>query len=124
MSYAPSIPRGLDKAILRIIQEHTGRDHALGRKALVTTLEKRTGNVYHERLVRECIKQLRRAGNLICSTPGEDGGYYIAINKAEFDLFDQTEFGAKIADMNETRQAMLKAARERFSSATQDKLPL
>ena len=124
MSYVQSIPRGLDQVVLRIIREHTGRIHALGRKALVTQLEKRTGNIYHERLVRECIKQLRRQGHLICSTPGEDGGYYIAANKAEFDLFDQTEFGAKIADMNETRQAMLKAARERFSDATQDKLPL
>ena len=124
MSYSASIPRGIENIVLRILQTRVGREQALGRTWLVRELNRRTGNNYSERLVRECIKQLRRQGNLICSTPGEDGGYYMAASKSEFDLFDQTEFGAKIADMNETRQAMLKAAREQFSSATQGRLPL
>jgi hypothetical protein len=125
MSYAPSIPRGLEQTVLRILSVRQGKQQAMSRTWLVRELNRRTGNNYHERIVRECIKQLRRQGNLICSTPGEDGGYYMAASKSEFDLFDQTEFGAKIADMNETRQAMLKAARQKFGDgATQEKLLL
>ena len=124
MSYAPSIPRGLEQVVLRVLITHQGRSQAISRTALVRELTKRTGNTYHERIVRECIKQLRRQGNLICSTPGEDGGYYMAASRSEFDLFDQAEFGAKIADMNETRQAMLKAARKQFDQTIQGKLPL
>ena len=124
MSYAPAIPRGLEQVVLRILMTHQGRSQAISRMVLVRELIRYTGNNYHERIVRECIKQLRRQGNLICSTPGEDGGYYIATSRSEFDLFDQTEFGAKIADMNETRQAMLKAARKQFDQVTQGKLPL
>lgn len=124
MSYTPSIPRGLEQIVLRVLITRQGRAQAISRTALVRELIRRTGNNCHERIVRECIKQLRRQGHLICSTPGEDGGYYMAVNKSEFDLFDQTEFGAKIADMNETRQAMLKAARKQFDQVTQGKLPL
>lgn len=124
MTYQPSIPRGLTQVVLHILQGRLGRPQAIGRGALVRELQKRTGSPHHERLVRECIKQLRRKGHLICSTPGEDGGYYMAATKDEFELFDHAEFGAKIADMNETRQAMLKAARERFASAVQERLPL
>lgn len=124
MSYSISIPRGIEKIVLHILQTRVGREQTLSRTWLVRELNRRTGNNYHERMVRECIKQLRRQGNLICSTPGEDGGYYMAASKSEFDLFDQTEFGAKIADMNETRQAMLKAAREQFGNAVQGRLPL
>ncbi len=114
MTYEISIPSGLGKVVLHVLRDHAGREQAIGRDALVKAIHYRTASFYHERLVRECIKQLRRQGHLICSMPGSDGGYYMASTKQEFDDFDQAEFGAKIADMNETRQAMLRAARVQF----------
>jgi len=72
--------------------------------------------------MRECVKVLRRSGRLICSAPGEDGGYYLATTQAEFLEFDRLELGAKIADMNETRLAMIKAARAQFGDASQMEL--
>jgi hypothetical protein len=54
--------------------------------------------------------------------PGVNGGYYLAETLAEFQEFDRAEFGAKIADMNETRQALLRAARMQFGEAVQMEL--
>lgn len=116
-----TVPEGLGSAVLAVLNDHRGVENAIGRGMLVWKL-RTMGRAEHERVVRECIKQLRRKGHLICSTPGEHGGYYIATSKQEFLEFDQDEFGAKIADMNETRQAMLKAMREQFGEAVQGRL--
>lgn len=116
-----TVPEGLGSAVLAVLNDHRGVENAIGRGMLVWKL-RTMGRTEHERVVRECIKQLRRKGHLICSTPGEHGGYYIATSKQEFLEFDQDEFGAKIADMNETRQAMLKAMREQFGEAVQGRL--
>lgn len=110
-----TLSRGIDATILRVLTAHTGRQNAIGGRALMNELSQRVGGQVHERVIRDEIKQLRRQGYLICSAPGEDGGYYMAANKAEFEEFDRIEFGAKIADMNETRQALLKAARVQFA---------
>jgi hypothetical protein len=72
-----------------------------------------------DRHMREVIKRLRRDGHLICSAAEEDGGYFMAATFAEFEEFDRLEFGAKIADMNETRNAMKRSAREVFGDAVQ-----
>ena len=113
-----SYPPGLEPALLFLLNFHKGRQRAIGREELVRALEK-MGHPVHERAARECIKQLRRQEHLICAMPGEDGGYYLAETLAEFQEFDRAEFGAKIADMNETRQAMIKAARSQFGEAVQ-----
>ncbi len=116
-----SYPSGLERAILSVLDYHHGREKAIGRDELVNDL---VGMGYreNERVVREAIKQLRRQGHLICSIPGNDGGYYLAGSLAEFDEFDRCELGAKIADMSETREAMRKAAREKFGEGYQMKL--
>lgn len=111
-------PDGLSQTLIGILASHVGRESAIGRSALVMRV-RQCGYSSHERVVRECIKQLRRTGYLICAMPGIDGGYYLAANKQEFDEFDHLEFGAKIADMNETRLAMKETARQQFGDAVQ-----
>ncbi len=123
MSNYSSYPAGLESAVLRVLADHQGRQKAIGRGHLVNILNIR-GHSAHERAVRECIKQLRRQGHLICAMPGVDGGYYLAETLEEFQEFDRAEFGAKIADMNETRQALLRVAREQFGEAVQMELTL
>jgi hypothetical protein len=119
----PNIPDGLKTLVLRVLEFHQGRDAAIGRNDLVRILRLR-GQTAHERLVRECIKVLRRDGHLICAMPGTDGGYYIASTLQEFEEFDRAEFGAKIADMNTTRQAMLESARKKYGDGVQLELTL
>lgn len=118
-----NVPPVLLPAVLLVMESHRGVEQAISRGALVWELRTR-GYPFHERIVREGIKQLRRRGHLICATAGEHGGYYLATSKQEFMEFDRDEFGAKIADMNETRQAMLKAVKEQFGEAVQGVLEL
>jgi hypothetical protein len=112
------MPAGLDRAVLRLMLFHAGHERAIGRVELVMSV-RMMGFDVHERLVRHCIRGLRREGHLICSAPGEDGGYYMAETLAEFEEFAQHEFLAKIGDMSETLAAMRAAAKETFGDALQ-----
>ena len=121
-----SLPAGLDRAILRILSYHHGRDRAIGRRQLVNQI-KLHGFDVGERQARACISQLRKTGTLICSAPGEDGGYYIPKDAGEFEEFVRTEYEAKIMDMRETLTAMKKAAEKtwgRYSPEKQIRLNL
>lgn len=119
--YIPNIPEGLDAAVLCVFEQHIGKKNVISRSSLVWKLAG-MGLRAEERSVRECIKQLRRVGHLICSMPGSGGGYYMAENKAEFDEFIQAEFDAKIHDMSLTRNAMSAAARVHFGEGVQMEL--
>ena len=119
--YVPNIPEGLDAAVLCVFEKHTGKQNVISRTMLVWQLAG-IGVRAEERSVRECIKQLRRVGHLICSMPGTGGGYYMAESKAEFDEFIQTEFDAKIHDMLVTTAAMKQSARVQFGEGVQMEL--
>lgn len=71
-----------------------------------------------ERVVRQQIRQLRRAGHLIGSVAGLGGGYYLIKTPQEFHEFLQTEYQAKIIDMRKTADSMRKAAGKKWGSAT------
>lgn len=116
-----NMPPGLDRAILRILEFHRGKVAAVGGEELTRQVSS-TGYPTDQRVVREAIKELRRAGHLICSMPGNAGGYYLALDAAEFDEFVTQEFEAKIADMAETLRAMRLAAREQFGQGVQRSL--
>lgn len=118
MTYSRTYPPELRNHLIEILARYIGKENAIGRSGLVSRCYQR-GLRVSERQIRECIKYLRRNGYLICAVPGINGGYYMASTKAEFSDFDHAEFGAKIADMNETRQAMLKTAVKQFGDATQ-----
>jgi hypothetical protein len=108
-----SMPKGIERDTLRVISYHIGKERAIGRTALVASLSEQ-GIHSNERAVRFVIRDLRREGHLICSTPGDNGGYYLASNLAEYQDFRQAEFVAKIIDMNETVRAMDHAAKSAF----------
>ena len=111
----------LCSAVMKVLLRCQGRGKATGRADLVRAV-RALGQPAHERAVREAIKSLRRQGYLICSAPGEDGGYYMASNQAEFDEFARSEFEAKITDMSETLGAMRKSARAQFGGSAQMQL--
>jgi DNA-binding transcriptional regulator PaaX len=116
-----NMPPGIDRAILRVLTFHQGKANAIGRGNLVKELTL-SGFRAHERQVREMIKTMRRDGQLICSAPGEDGGYYLAQDKTEFEEFANSEFKSKISDMSETLHAMQAAAAAQFGQAHQTSL--
>ncbi len=106
---------GTEVRILAILEEHHGELQKIHGPDLKAELA-RLGHVVRERPMRAAIHELRRRGKLICSLAGKDGGYWLAASMAEFEKFEILELGAKIADMEETRQAMRKAARRQFSA--------
>jgi DNA-binding transcriptional regulator PaaX len=116
-----SLPAGLDRALLRILSYHSGRQNAIGRGELVANL-RRHGFAVSERAMRAQISQLRKSGYLIGSAAGADGGYYLIQTAQEFDEFASMEYRAKIRDMSETLRAMQKAADSRWGSAQQTTL--
>jgi predicted DNA-binding transcriptional regulator YafY len=112
---------GLDRAMLRVVSFHTGRKRALGRYLIVEALRLEGFDV-SERQARQCIHDLRRAGHLICSAPGEEGGYYLAASLDEFREFCERELHPKALDMLETESAMKAAARQQFGEASQPQM--
>lgn len=112
------MPAGLDRATLRVLSFHTGKKNALGRDLLVAGIHLEGFDV-SERQVRQCIHDLRRKGYLICSAPGEEGGYFMAANWEEFEEFCQRELHPKAVNMLETESAMKEAARKQFGDAVQ-----
>ena len=117
MEYTQTDDRIFD-AVIRCLSKRTGRANCISRDNLVNQV-RYYGMQVHERQVREAIKQLRRAGHLICSAAGEGGGYYMAGSKQEYSEFRQAEFAAKISDMSETMRAMDQTAQKDFGSAIQ-----
>ena len=120
MSYDPNFPPYLDDAVSYILNQHRGRAAAIGRMRLVR-LVNANGFHAHERVVRQTISHLRKQGELICSMPGEGGGYYTASSMKEFREFVDQEYRAKINDMHETLSAMQRAAEHKFGRLSPQK---
>ena len=119
--FIDNLPEGLDRALLRILSFHQGRDAAIGRRDLVDDLAT-VGYKVSERAARAQISQLRKAGHVIGSAPGEDGGYYLCRTVDEFEDFVRQEYLAKISDMQESLAAMRKGAARLWGDAAQPKL--
>ena len=74
-------------------------------------------------LAASTSRSLSNAYNwLICSAPGEDGGYYLAATREEFNEFCDRELHPKAMDMLETESAMKAAARRMWGDAVQMEL--
>jgi len=105
------LPRGLDRAVLRILSYHLGREHAISGLELCHAL-----GIYQidGRQLHEQIKQLRRSGHLVGSASGENGGYYLIATPEEFQEFISSAFQARIDDLRQTVTAMTKSASQRW----------
>ena len=117
MSYQPEVDQRMVAAVIRIVNRYTALE-PIGRGELVRAVEL-AGFSANERAVREAVKQARRLGQLICSTPGNNGGYYMARDMNELMDFGNAEFLAKISDMSETWSIMLRAGKHEFGEAEQ-----
>jgi hypothetical protein len=116
-----SLPFGLDRALLRVLSFHNGRDNAIGRGEVVNALKSHGFDV-HERQARQAIHNLRREGHLICSAPGENGGYYMATSHREVNEFIQREIHPKAMDLLETEKKIREAAKRKFGEGYQESL--
>lgn len=107
-----NMPAGIERAMRRVLSYHVGKDNAISKPQLLADL-KRLGFPTNERQARACIVDLRKAGDLICSSSGE-GGYFVASTVEEYEEFAQIEYRAKIIDMSETLRGMDEGAQKFF----------
>lgn len=108
-----SMPAGLDRAVLRIVIQHNGVGNAISKADFIATLELVGFHVRDERQLREVVHGLRQDGHLICSSSGHRG-YYMALNREEYDEFSEREYRKKIIDMAKTLKAMDGAAVKKY----------
>ncbi len=106
------LPAGVERAMLRILNFHVGRESAISRSQLVNDLYSH-GFQINERSARLVINQLRKQGIEICSTGGSDGGYWLAVNQDELEEYIQLEIDARINDLVAQARAMRSAAEKR-----------
>lgn len=111
--FIDKLPSGVDRALLRILYFHIGRDRAVSRLQLLSSVRD-LGFKIDDRHLRFQINQLRKSGILICSTGGKNGGYWIASSRDEIDDFLNQEIRARIADLSEQDRAMTTSAHKSF----------
>ncbi len=127
MGYQPAeVPYGLEQAIHNLLKDfHTGRHNAISRDQLLIDLRvmgfhwesKSTA----ERMMRDCINQMRHNGELICSTGGVMGGYWMATSNEEVHKFTNHECKSRAMDLLEQAQAMEAAAERLFGRYSPEK---
>lgn len=120
-----NMPPGLERAVLRVLSFHVGRERAIKLPELTRQVARITGMDYGESLkrqVRGCVAGMRKEGHLICAAHTSDGGYFLAANLAEVTEFLEGDLNARIRDMSETVRSMRRAAHERWGDAFQASL--
>lgn len=115
-----NLPAGLDRAMLRILEFHKGRENAISRGRLLADLGL-MGFVVHEREARVCINQLRKEGVEICSTGGSKGGYWMAVSQDEVMEFTENELEPRAMDLLEQSKAMKAAAERRWGKYSRER---
>ena len=84
-----NMPAGIERAMLRCLSFHIGKDNAISKPDLLRAL-KQSGFAVHERQARLTIEELRNNGHLIGASSGE-GGYYIIADMGEWEAYQREE---------------------------------
>ena len=113
----PEYPPGLEKSVYQVLYERTGRDNAISRQALLSLIKSRYPKTT-DRQLRACINQMRKDGVMICSTGGEDGGYWFAASWDELSEYLDREVVSRLTDLAEQERALTKAGESRWGYLT------
>lgn len=119
-----NLPAGLERAILRTLEFHTGRKNFISGDDLVVEVRKMGFPKTDNREVRICIELLRtsgRPGCWICSTGGIYGGYWMAADQEELEEFIQREFESRARKLNIEATAMRQAGEKRWGRYSPEK---
>jgi biotin operon repressor len=115
-----SMPAGLDRCVLAILDKRRGIANAV-KKGELTALARQMGfKVSNERQIRLAISHLRKQGVLIGSTNAD--GYFVCNSLEEWRYVKDTELLARVADITETVRIMDASAREAFGDGWQGRL--
>jgi len=113
----------LKDAVLQLLTPRVGREHAISRKDLLVFLMQNGVRFGDEREVRMAIHALRREGNMILSTGGAGGGYWLAAAWGELNEYLDREVRPRAVDLLD-QERILRAEAERTWGVEQFALPL
>ena len=118
------LPHGLDRAILRVLSYHVGRENAISRQDLLEAVASH-GFIVQDRQLRLAINEQKKQGVMICSTGGVNGGYWLAANWSELQEYIDRELHSRAMDLLEQEQALKAAAEKRWGKySIQERLPI
>lgn len=104
------LPPGLEREVLRVLQGCVGREQVISRGNLLRCVRSYPGlERVHERAVRAVINKLRKDEHPICSTGGEEGGYWMAESWEELGEYLDREVRSRLGDLAEQERALVKA---------------
>lgn len=110
-------PPGLEKSVYQVLFERVGRDNAISRGALLSLVQAMYPKTT-DRQLRACINAMRKDGVMICSTGGEDGGYWTPASWDELSEYLDREVVSRLTDLAEQRSALVRAGEERWGYLT------
>ena len=107
------------KAIWDVLTDHYGLDNLINAKTLRTLVNLATGiKRIDSREIRNCISEMRKEGNLICSLAGRAGnqqsGYYLPATLDEYETYRKF-YVSYAKDIFETIRAQDREAKLTFS---------
>lgn len=108
-SMVDALPPDLDRAVLRILSFHIGRENAISRVNFMAALKMHGFALNDDRTMRLQINLLRKRGFMICSAGGTNGGYWMAQNWAELEEYLASEVHPRAMDLLEIEKALRKA---------------
>lgn len=100
----------LKDCVLFLLNFHRGRDQAISRDELLHQLASHDFADVEERMLRVMIHELRGEGNLICSSGGLTGGYWMADGWDDVEEYLDHEVRARALDLLEQETIMRHAA--------------
>jgi hypothetical protein len=107
------LPHGVERCLLRVLSFHVGREKSIGRFELLKQL-KSHGFSINERVMRELIHNLNIRDQLIGSTGGKGGGYWICESWDDFLEYDTAETMSRLSSLAHKHNAMMRTAEKRF----------
>jgi len=114
-----TMPPGLDRAILRVLEYRVGKEKAITNQMMRIEVRQLGFNVSDERQIRLAIARLRKEGHLIGS--GDKGFWMISSLKEWHDVRDE-KLLPLVTDVSETIRIMEAKAREVFGEGYQASL--
>jgi hypothetical protein len=110
-------PPGVEKTVMQVLSDCPGRDNAISRAKLLAIVQSAHPKT-SDRQLRACVNKLRKDGQMICSTGGEEGGYWTAASWDELSEYLDREVVSRLTDLAEQRSALTKAGESRWGYLT------
>ena len=108
------LPAGLERAILDVLKFHVGHELKISGDHLLRDLKMMGFPLKDDRPARLVINQLRKQGIEICSTGGNNSGYWLAKDHEELEEYLVNEPLSRMKDLGEQIQAMRSAANKKW----------